>query len=131
MNENFSLINKTRSKTPSLPFLQIKDKILGEKYELSLVFIGEKRSKDLNLKYRNKNHPANILSFPLNRKVGEMFINLKKAKREAPNFDKNQKEFLAYLFVHGLLHLKGFGHGEKMEKEEKKALKYLTQNNLI
>jgi len=31
-----------------------------------------------------------------------------------------KNEFIIYLFIHGLLHLKGFAHGKKMEKEEEK-----------
>lgn len=63
--------------------LKIKNKILGEKYDLSLVFIGEKLSKTLNKKYRNKNYQANILSFSIDRNIGEIFINISNIKKES------------------------------------------------
>lgn len=126
MRENFSIKNTTKGKLPSLPFVKIKELILGKNYDLSLVFIGEKRSSDLNKKYRNKNGATNILSFPLNKTDGEIFINLKSAKKDAPMFKKRYNEFVKILFVHGVLHLKGFKHGKDMEAKEEKFLKIIN-----
>ncbi len=129
MSKNFSLINKTRQQIPpkaGLLFAQIKEKVLGKSYDLSLVFIGDKRSQKLNKKYRNKEKPTNILSFPISDDAGEIFINPAQAKKDAPKFKKRYNEFIAYLFVHGVLHLKGFKHGEMMEKEENKLLKKIN-----
>ncbi len=119
-------INKTlrrKGKLPRLPFLKIKESVVGEKYDLSLVFIGSTRSKTLNKKYRGKNKPANILSFPLEKDEGEIFIDLTEAMRTAKNFDRKYENFVGFLFIHGLLHLKGFSHGSKMEDEEIKIRK--------
>ncbi len=117
-------INKTiKGKPPSLPFLKIKEAVLGKTYDLSLVFIGSTRSKALNKTYRNKDKPANILSFPISKSEGEIFIDLKEATRTFKNFDRKYKNFIALLFIHGLLHLKGFAHGSKMESEEEKIIK--------
>ncbi len=118
-NLYFSITNKTKGKPPRLPFVDIKNHILGEKYELSLVFIGEKKSSNLNRIYRGKNKTANVLSFPLSKREGEIFICLEKAKREAPNFEESFTNFVGFLFIHGLLHLKGMQHGSRMEKREK------------
>ncbi len=117
-------VNKTiKGKPPCLPFLKIKEAALGKKYDLSLVFISSIRSKTLNKTYRGKDKPANILSFPLSETEGEIFIDLKEASRNAKNFDRKYKNFVALLFIHGLLHLKGFSHGSKMESEEEKIIK--------
>jgi len=123
MTENFSIKNTTKGRLPSLPFAKVKEHILGHKYDLGLVFIGETRSRKLNLKYRNKNKPANILSFPLTETDGEIFINPNEAKKDATRFKKSYNEFVLYLFIHGCLHLKGLGHGKMMEEEEQKVLK--------
>ena len=120
LSENFSVKNTTKGRLPSLPFHQIKENILGKKYELSLVFIGEKKSKELNKKWRDKNKPANVLSFSLSSNTGEIFISPQKAKKEFEKFDMNFKNFLLYLFIHGLLHLKGMEHGSKMDRAEQK-----------
>jgi len=117
-------INKTiKGKPPRLPFLQIKEAVLGKTYDLSLIFIGSTRSKTLNKTYRNKDKPANILSFPLSKNEGEIFIDLKEAAHTSKKFDRKYKNFIALLFIHGLLHLKGFAHGSKMESKEEKLIK--------
>jgi probable rRNA maturation factor len=113
MMDLLSIKNLTRSKAPKLPFEEIKNKVLGNKYELSLVFIGSTRSRKLNLTYRDKDKPANVLSFPLTKSSGEIFIDLNKTKTFST----------LHLFIHGLLHLKGMQHGGKMESEEQRLLK--------
>ena len=116
----FEITNKTKSKLPCLFFSKIKEEILGKNYDLSLVFIGNKLSQELNKKYRNKDKPANILSFPLEKTQGEIFINPILSKMSAKDFGRTEENFITFLFIHGLLHLKGYDHGSTMEKEEKK-----------
>ncbi len=110
----------TKDTLPRVSFALIKDTILGEKYELSLVFCGNRKSKELNKKYRNKDYTPNVLSFPLDKNSGEIFINPHVAKKEAPNFQKSYKNFVGFLFIHACLHLKGMEHGSRMDKAEKK-----------
>lgn len=119
-SESLTITNKTKGKLPRLPFLDMKNAALGKHYELSLVFIGERRSKKLNIAYRNKHKSGNVLSFPLDKKTGEIFICPARARREMKNFDRTYDNFIAFLFIHGLLHLKGMDHGSTMEKAEEK-----------
>ena|SRR3989344_9195776 len=121
--EKILIKNMTKGKLPRLPFDSIKEKILGKNYELSIVFIGDKLSRKLNRSYRNKDVPTDILSFPLSNNDGEIFINLKKASENAPKFDRKFENFIAFLFIHGLVHLKGFEHSSRMEAEETKFRK--------
>jgi probable rRNA maturation factor len=104
-------------------FDQIKKAVLGSKYDLSLVFISPKKIQNLNKIYRNINKPTDILSFPLSKTSGEMFICLSETKKMAKEFDRSYENFLAFLFIHGCVHLKGFDHGPKMEKVEEKFRK--------
>ena len=97
--------------------------VLGKKYSLSLVFIGDKLSKKLNNKYRKINKPTNILTFPLSKKEGEIFINLNLSKKQSSKYDRKYNDFIGFLFIHGLFHLKGYEHSSKMESEEKKVRK--------
>lgn len=122
-SDNFTITNKTKSALPGVPFLRIKNAGLGKDYSLSLVFIGESTSKKLNKKYRGKNKPTNILSFPLDKKTGEIFITPAVARREAKSFDRTPSNFIAFLFIHGLMHLNGLTHGDTMEKAEIKLRK--------
>lgn len=125
MRENFS-ITKTTKKGPSingLPFLKIKEHVLGKKYELSLAFVGRDLSRRLNKEYKGKDKPTNILSFPLSKTEGEIVINHHKAKSEASSFEQTPRQHLLFLFIHGVLHLKGMQHSATMEVEEQRLLK--------
>lgn len=102
-----SVNNLTKKITPKIPYKNIKEKILGKKYELSLVLAGEKLMANLNKTYRQKNEAANTLSFPFSKKEGEIFLNINNTKKE-----------IIFLFIHSLLHLKGLKHGDYMEQKE-------------
>lgn len=123
MQDNFQIKNTTKGNLPRLPFASMKDVVLGKSYSLSLVIAGDALTKKLNKEYRDKNKPANVLSFPLEKNEGEIFLNLKRAKMEAPDFDETYTNFVAHLFIHGLFHLKGLSHSSRMESEEKKVVK--------
>lgn len=99
-------------------FLRMKDKILGKKYDLSIVFVGKSLGRKLNLKHRNKNYATDILSFTLDKETGEIFLQPEVLKRKAKEFDRKPENYLNFLVIHGLFHLKGFDHGSIMESEE-------------
>lgn len=92
----------------------MKNETLGKKYDLSVAFVDNQTMKQLNRKYRKKPYPADVLSFPLSKNEGEILINKKYARR---------KDYVGFLFIHSLLHLKGYKHGAKMELTEKKIVK--------
>jgi len=124
MEEKFSIINETKGRLPSLPFDKIKNKILGEKYELDLIFVSEKKIHALNKTYRKVSSPTDILSFPLNKNSGEIFICEKIVKKKSKDFEREYNNFLAFLFIHGCVHLLGNKHGSKMEILETKFRVY-------
>lgn len=133
-NSNFSISYKIKS----LPkhqkiigegglFYLMKEAILGTDYELSLAFVSAKEIQSLNKIYRNIDEPTDILSFPLSKKEGEILICEKETKRMMKEFDLSlqvgrspYENFLCFLFIHGLVHLKGYDHGANMEKVEQK-----------
>jgi len=91
---------------------EIKNDVLAKNFNLSVVFADSSLIRKLNRRYRKKNKATTVLSFPLSKTDGEIFLN-KNIKN---------KKYKNCLFVHSLLHLKGYGHGKKMEKEEKRIL---------
>tara|TARA_Y100000996_G_scaffold407782_1_gene385834 strand:+ start:170 stop:625 length:456 start_codon:yes stop_codon:yes gene_type:complete len=119
-----------------------KDRFFSnKKYSLSLQLSGEKEIKYLNNKFRKKNKPTDILSFPSETKknlnnlvasnskiyLGDIIINIKKMNISSKVLFKNH---LNVLFVHGLLHLFGYDHKKNsnfktMNTIEKKLLKKL------
>jgi len=123
MLENFLILNKTKGRLPSLPFELMKNTVLGTKYELSLVFTNSSEMLKLNITYRNIDKTTDILSFPISKTSGEIFICPSETKKMMAEFGRTYENFFAYLFIHGLVHLKGLDHGPKMEKEEVKFRK--------
>lgn len=103
---------------PRVPFLKLKEIVLGPDYELSVAFVGAKESRELNLEHRKKDYPANVLSFPLSKTSGEIVICPPAAFKDAKKFGKSRVAMIPFLFIHGLFHLKGMRHSSKMEAKE-------------
>lgn len=101
------------------------------KKNLSLVFVGEKRIRKIKKTYLKIDKVTDVLSFPGEKKdLGEIIICLSQAKRQAKRYQHSFQKELKILIVHGLLHLLGFDHQnkkekEKMEKKERELLKIL------
>lgn len=104
---------------PELPFQKIAEAVLGKHYELSLTFVGSTRARALNRKHRGKTYVPNVLSFPLDTSAGEIYITPSIALRESKKWGLTPKGYIGFLFIHGLLHLKGCDHGATMEQAEK------------
>ncbi|MBP6948555.1 MAG: rRNA maturation RNase YbeY [Candidatus Pacebacteria bacterium] len=119
---NLTVIRKNGS-LPDIPFLDIKEKIVGKQYLLTIIFCTPKESKERNNTYRGKDYPTNILSFPLSQDEGEIYISLSTVRRDAKKFNMSYIKFLHLLVIHGLLHLKGLDHGSTMEGLEDTYLK--------
>jgi probable rRNA maturation factor len=117
-----SIQNKTKRPLPRVRFEKIAEHILGKSFEASLVFIGSTLSRKLNRTHRGKDKATNVLSFPLSKSSGEIFMDLSKIEKEVAKFGMPYKKLVAYLFIHACLHLKGMSHGAKMEKLESKLL---------
>lgn len=119
MRADISITNKTKGTIPVVPFAMLKEAVLGKHYDLSLVFVGDAAARKLNLKHRGKDKPTNILSFPLDDCCGEIFIDLPLCKKQCADFGRPYSNFIAFLFIHGLFHLKGYEHGSRMERAER------------
>jgi probable rRNA maturation factor len=117
------ITNATKGKLPRLPFLDIKNAILGETYDLSIAFVGKTTSKKLNTTYRQKEYATNVLSFPNSKKSGEIVLCPDVMKKEMKFFGMTMRTFTAFLVIHGMLHLKGLEHGSTMETAERKYMK--------
>lgn len=99
----------------ALKQLHLDDK----KSELGLYLIMPTRSQELNKKHRHKDKPTDVLSFPLDEHglekydilpLGDIFICLEVAQKQADEMKIPLNQELARLAVHGLLHLLGYDH---------------------
>jgi probable rRNA maturation factor len=127
LSTTLSKIDSDVSKLYKTDFEFLKDKVLSKEYDLSIAIIGDKKSRRLNQTYRNKSYAPDVLSFPVSKTSGEIFLNPKVARRKSASFDMTPLKYLIYLVIHGMLHLKGMDHGAKMEATEKQLLeKYFS-----
>ena len=75
--------------------------------DISIVLVGKKRIKDLNKKYRKEDKVTDVLSF--GQGLNEIII--------CPSFIKDKKD-LAQALIHGVLHILGYEHSDKMFKKQ-------------
>lgn len=120
MAGNFKAVNETRATPPRVAFDELKNEALGRAYGLTLIFVSPARIKKLNLIYRGKNRATDILSFPLSKSEGEIYLCLAEIKKEARREGLTLEKMLSSLFIHGCVHLKGYDHGATMERIEQK-----------
>jgi probable rRNA maturation factor len=113
--------NMTRRPAPRFPYEKALAAVLPG-WDISLVFAGSTRAKSLNEKLRGKEYVPNVLSYESGKKSGEVIICLEVAKRQAPLYELSYPDFTGYLFIHALMHLKGYPHGPTMEKKERALL---------
>ncbi|MDE1924696.1 MAG: rRNA maturation RNAse YbeY [Patescibacteria group bacterium] len=97
-----------------IPFQRIKKEVLGNSYDLSVAFLSPTQMRRaMKYKKASTRKVSNVLAFPLSKSSGEILL----CKEAAPPFS------IAYLFIHGCLHLKGCKHGATMERIENRLLK--------
>ncbi len=123
MASAFTLSNTSQERPPRVPFGLMKERVLGKRYEVSLAFVPARISAALHRRFKRKRGAATILSFPLSDQNGEIIMNMEALAREAKKTGMSTRDFAGYLFIHGLLHLKGMAHGSTMEHEEARFCK--------
>lgn len=108
----------------------------GRNAELALRIVGAPEGRRLNLLWRGRDYPTNVLSFPApsgtrggraHRVLGDIVICAPIVAREARQQDKSLDHHWAHLVVHGVLHLLGHDHeqeleAERMERRERRVL---------
>jgi rRNA maturation RNase YbeY len=116
-----AITNLTRRPVPRFAYTKVAKTVLPA-WDISLVFIGKIRAQQLNLRLRKATYVPNVLSYALSENNGEVFICLEEASRQAPEHEMSERVFVLFLFIHALLHLKGWPHGVTMERWEKKLV---------
>jgi probable rRNA maturation factor len=88
--------------------------------EVCVLLCGDGRSRELNVAWRNKDQPTNVLSFPSPAgaaHLGDIALALGVITREAQEQAKPFASHAAHMLVHGYLHLVGYDHGTDAEAE--------------
>ena len=104
------------------------NKILSKKkkIELSILLTDNKNMKKLNSKFRGKNKPTDVLSFPTDKKdyIGDIAISFEHVNKKSNLSNFNYE--LDRLWIHGYLHLIGYDH-----KKNKDYLKMIKRENQL
>ena len=116
---------------PRVPFLALKDKILGKKYVLSISFVTPAVAQALNIKHRDKDYIPNTLSFPFSKRSGEIILCRSAIRKQFKDFGMDYDTYLIYIVIHSMLHLKGMQHGSTMERKEQNLLSLFVTNPSI
>lgn len=92
----------------------------SEGYELSILLTNDDHIAELNLEYRNIGSPTDVLAFPMlenddnslidSKILGDVVISLETAERQAKTEKHTFADEIAFLTVHGILHLLGYDH---------------------
>jgi len=130
------LIRPTIYITKRLKKLSKLSQFKNTKQEFTIFLTNNNKMKKLNKKFRNKNKPTDVLSFPINNiykkkfYIGDIAISFeiinKRSKLTNFNFEFDK------IWIHGYLHLVGYDHEKlndfkKMNKEENLILKHLNK----
>jgi probable rRNA maturation factor len=105
----------------------LNDRIEGTESVIRLVDVDE--SARLNLEYRSKQGPTNVLSFgygPLTdsrmKLLGDIVICAPVVASEAAEQEKDPEAHWAHMVVHGLLHLLGYDHIDECDASRMESL---------
>lgn len=97
--------------------------------ELTIRIVDEDESTMLNKRWRNKNGPTNVLSFPFDGDqrlapglLGDIIICAPVVRREAEEQQKTLEAHWAHMVIHGTLHLQGYDHMDDKQAEEMESL---------
>ncbi len=115
--------------------------VLGLKDNLSLavIWVAKPEALLLNQEYRKQEYVPDVISFPLSmsadiamavaeRELGDLFICYEVAQQKATKYHHEVREEMAFLFVHGFLHLLGYDHEDNFTQEEEM---FLLQDKIL
>ncbi|MDD3861313.1 MAG: rRNA maturation RNase YbeY [Candidatus Gracilibacteria bacterium] len=130
VSQSKAFFAQTVAKFEKVLKIKIAEILKGNTGEISLTLVNDSAIQKLNRKYRGKNMPTDVLSFAymedagvaqireISLQIGDIFISVDTAKTQAKEHGHSLKKELEILFVHGLLHLFGFDHGDDKEERE-------------
>jgi probable rRNA maturation factor len=112
--------------------------------ELSIALVGNAKIRTLNAKFRKKDYPTDVLSFPAGdelptgvRLLGDVVISVEKAREQAKQRGRTLNEEMVTLLIHGVVHLLGYDHERSakdariMGRLERKIYQALCEQGIL
>lgn len=127
----FDIFNDAKEKIDENIIKEVLDKAFSyEKIDnvyFSIIITDNNKIRKINREYRNIDKETDVISFALEddkvfpeidiRVLGDIYISLDKVKEQSKLYGHSEKRELAFLTVHGLLHLLGYDHMDKHDEE--------------
>ncbi len=111
--------------------------------EISVTFVDNDEIHKLNLEFRNKDMPTDVLSFPLGengvydidrttgaKMLGDVVISMEKAVDQAELYGHSLQREVGYLTAHSVLHLLGYDHETGIERVHMREKEELVMEQL-
>lgn len=134
--DNVEIFNETNEEIenleilkPLLEYARTVEKLEDTELEFSVIIVDNKRIHEINKEYRGIDRPTDVISFALEdneeiefdhyRVLGDIYISIDKVREQASEYGHSEKRELAFLTVHGFLHLLGYDH---MKPEDEKVM---------
>ena len=123
---NYNLEKETKKIYELLAFALKREKL--ENVEFNIIFVDSDTIHEIKWNYRHVDRVTDVISFALednetitldHRVLGDIYICVERAEEQAKEYGHSFLRELAFLSIHGLLHLLGYDH---MEKEEEKIM---------
>ena len=125
-NTNYDITEELSVLKKVLNLTLKKEKV--KKATFNIIFITDTEIQKINKQYRNQDKPTDVISFALEenkkeqaflkeRVLGDIYISIDRAKKQADDYNHSLKRELCFLAVHGLLHLLGYDHQTKEEEK--------------
>ena len=115
--KNSSIILPIRALRCSMEIIYQKENICTKKMT-NLIVCSDYYIRKLNRSYRNIDKVTDVLSFPFNEEdfLGEIYISSNRTEIQARRYGVSFKNEFIRLTIHGLLHLIGYNHVKKQER---------------
>jgi probable rRNA maturation factor len=133
----------SRSKLKEIA-IKVLELLEHSQVELSIALVGNAEIRKLNAKFRQKDYPTDVLSFPAGKELptgvrllGDVVISVERAQAQARQRGRTLNEEIATLLIHGVLHLLGYDHERSakdariMGRLEKKIYRALCERGRL
>lgn len=136
-DETGQLEQKMRILIKEIIIASAKELELDDFFELSITIVNNQKIQDINRNYRSIDQVTDVISFaledddeedlpiffeegedPFPRLLGDIIISFNQAKEQAEEYGHSFERELAFLVVHGFLHLNGYDHQTDVEEKE-------------
>ncbi len=124
-------ISKTVKETINIIGIEINKNI-----SVTFFLTSNKKIKELNMKYRKKDKPTNVLSFPMQCSymnyylLGDIALSNQTLIREATEQKITKYDYLCKMTIHGMLHLLGYDHETDKQFNQMRKFENLIYNNI-